>query len=261
MTFSATLGTLLLLGWERVGVDFSVGFTLEYVCFITSSLLITPRAVYGDMSANTEALYEIAAVMQGTAEEFVRSVKYCGKGPIWRSVFGDFEAAGERNAIKENLPGMISIPLGKITKHLNILTIHWSDQESTLGGWSTVIYVESFVKWTLEQNKPANPFSLILWQVNRTIFWWFSLGRAPPVNSMSLANMWSSMKQYLTVPTEKGTSTSIIFALIYFCFVSFLRLIPGWWMRVPLQHCLKWSSLFLKWNSLRNKWVSLDFVC
>lgn len=54
--------------------------------------------------------------------------------------------ARERNAIGGNLPDMIPTPLGKIIKHLNVLTIHWPVRESTLGGWSTVVHVESCVK-------------------------------------------------------------------------------------------------------------------
>ena len=63
MRFSATFGTLLLSGWGRVGVEFPVVFTLEAVRFITNFLLVTPWVAYGDMSANTEALYEIVTVM------------------------------------------------------------------------------------------------------------------------------------------------------------------------------------------------------
>ena len=44
-------------------MEFPVDVTLESVCFISNFSLITLRAIYGDMSANTEALYEIATVL------------------------------------------------------------------------------------------------------------------------------------------------------------------------------------------------------
>jgi len=50
----------------------------ESLRFIHTFSLIAPRSAYGDMLAIKEALYEIVAIVLGTVDNLVRSVKVYG---------------------------------------------------------------------------------------------------------------------------------------------------------------------------------------